>query len=144
MKPPQGLNEGGGTRPGRREINDGPHRRREHLISAREEERRRPGRDPHGRIGAPPAGARPGLGAPEARRPLTGAASGTGRLIDRIRRVVGDPGPPEPTGSGPSGAPSRPAARPDGMPVTVTADVPPRPDTARGTLVRAVLPWRSR
>lgn len=103
MKPSQGLNESRGVRPGRREIDDGPHRRREHPISAREEERR---------------------------RPPTGAASGTGRLVGRVRRVLGVPRPPEPPP-----VPEPAAYR------AASGDVA---DALRGALVGAVPPWGSR
>jgi hypothetical protein len=132
MKSPQGLNEGRGARPGRREINDGPHRWREHLISAREEERRRPGRDPHDRLGATPAAARPGLD-------TAGAIP-----ADALRHASAPAVTPRPAADGRHRTPvpettAWRAGEPGGSRV-----VPPRPDTARGTPVRAVLPWGSR
>ncbi|GAA2444417.1 sensor histidine kinase [Streptomyces macrosporus] len=107
---------------------------RERLISAREDERRRLGRDLHDTLGATLTGIRLRLetaGAiladePEARRLVTEAAHETGRLIDQIRCVVGDLRPPDFADTGLPGALRRLAARLDGMSATVTADVPDR------------------
>jgi hypothetical protein len=153
MKSPQGLNEGRGARPGRREINDGPHRWREHLISAREEECRRPGRDPHDRLGATPAAARPGLDTAgaipadalrHASAPaVTPRPAADGRHRTPVPETADDGTGPDRAGRGRAGtgpaSVSRRAGEPGGSRV-----VPPRPDTARGTPVRAVLPWGSR
>ncbi len=126
------FNAAPGTRTERRGMRDGPGRWRERLISAREEERRRLGRDLHDTLGATLAGIRLRLetaGAiltdePEARRLVTEAAAETGRLIEQIRCVVGDLRPPELADSGLPGALRRLAAGLDGMSATVTADVP--------------------
>jgi len=134
MTPPPTLNDAVDPWPGRPGIHGAGQLWRERLISAREDERRRLGRDLHDTLGATLAGIRLRLetaGAilgdePEARRLVTEAAHEAGRLIDQIRCVVGDLRPPDFADSGLSGALRRLAARLDGAAVTVTADVPDR------------------